>query len=565
MFQLELTNSVHRQSVDRRDGEEDPMSESTATDLAQIAFYPPRDTEREPLGAPVDEVTLLEDRAQVRRIARPTLSRGQHKLFVEDVSPVIQDVSLRAKVTQGRAQIADIRIQRAIKARREYQPAEIREVDDALRKHLVRQRTIREDLARISNRAQKIKKIITLTTQEIPQDVAWGEDASESWSEDLERLFETHRKLIEQITTLHLELEEVERAHDLARQKRLLMERPDQKFSAWLELDIVVDNDEEPLAIQIDYVSPNAMWRPIHSARLDGDVLSFTSKAALWQNTGEDWEDVQLIFSTAQSSLGTDPPLLEDDLLTAQRKQEDTTVQMREVELQSASVEGGAPQGGGGSGGSSGVELQGVDDGGDVQNIRAPQRTSIASDGAPNFIELFEFKALAELERLLVAELSTRVVLRAVQRNTSKLPLLAGPVELLMQGGPIGWTQTLFVAPGERFELGFGPDEALRVVRHTRKISESKSHVDNWTHRVQRVELFLSNLGADEREIVIKERIPVSEIEKVKIAIDEAKTSSGFALDEDGILTWRATLAAHAHDRKTLEWTLSMAPDIQTS
>ena len=544
------------------------MSEATATDVAQITYYPARDTEREPLGAPVDEVTLLEDRAQVRRIARTTLTRGQHKLFVEDVSPVIQDVSLRAKVTGGRAQIADIRIQRAIKARREHQPAEIRQIDDELRKLVARQRTIREDVARITNRAKKIKKIITLSTQEIPQDVAWGEDNAEAWGEDLERLFETHRKLVDQITTLHIELVEVERDHSILRDKRLLMERPDQTFTAWLELDVVVDDDDEPITIQIDYVSPNAMWRPIHSARLDGDVLSFTSKAALWQNTGEDWSDVQLVFSTAQSSLGTDPPLLEDDLLRAQRKQEDTTVQMREVALQSASVEGAGSSGGGssppGGGGPTGVELQGVDDGGDVQNIRAPQRATITSDGSPNFIDLFDFKALAELERLLVAELAPRVVLRAVQRNTSKLPLLAGPVELLIQGGPIGWTQTLFVAPGERFELGFGPDEALRVVRQARQLSDKKSPVDNWTHRVQRVELFLSNLGTEARELVIKERIPVSEIEKVKIEIEREKTSEGFELDEDGILVWRATLGPHTHATRKLEWTLSMAPDVQT-
>ena len=530
-----------------------------------IEYYPARDSQREPLGAPIDEITVLEDRAQVRRIARPRLQEGHHKLFIEDVSPIIQDVSLRARVTDGRGEVADIKIQRAMKSKKAYHPKEIRELEEEIEATQRQWQKLTDDQARITKRAEKLKTIITLSTQEIPEDVAWGDDRSEEWSDSLEKLFETHRKLVEQVCTLQGELTQTREHYDLLQQKRALIDRPDQKFVAWIELDVIV-NSESSLTIEIDYVTPNAMWRPVHNARLDGDVLTFTSKAALWQNTGEDWNDVQLIFSTAQSSLGTEPPLLHDDVLNAQRKQEETTVEMREVAIQQASVDGGSsaqstPPGAQ----NTGVDLQGVDDGGDIQNLRAPQRVDIPSDGEANFIDIFEFKALSEVERLLVAELTPYVVLRAVQRNTSKLPVLAGPVELLLQGGPIGWTKTLFVAPGERFELGFGPDESLRAVRDSHLKSQDIDPHDKWTHKTTMIQLFLSNLSTTDQQIVVKERVPVSEIEKVKVFLLKNKTTEGYVLDDDGIVVWNINLPAHTQQTISMEWRLSMAPDVQTS
>jgi len=50
------------------------------------------------------------------------------------------------------------------------------------------------------------------------------------------------------------------------------------------------------------------LWRPLHEARLFADDrLLMSSSAVVWQNTGEDWSNVDLSFSTALSSLGVEP------------------------------------------------------------------------------------------------------------------------------------------------------------------------------------------------------------------------------------------------------------------
>ena len=534
-----------------------------------IQYVPQRDPRREPMAAPIDTVTLLEDRAQVRRVARPALAAGRHKLFIEDVSPILQDVTLRGGVISERAALADVQVRRALRTRGADRSEQTRLLEEELATLERMSFTLLEERQALLERSQRVTRILTLSLEELPQDVAWGIDQSESWRESFERLCATRLEIADKLIELDAGHERVRERHDLARARLIALARPDHELAAWIELDLIVEKEgDEALEIEIDYIVPNALWRPAHRARLDGDVLTFTSRAAIWQRTGEAWRDVQLICSTAQSSLGTEAPLLSDDVVHAERRPERTEVSLREVAIAQASVDRGgsdtAPLSSLEAARPGGVALRGVDDGGDVQTIKAPHRVDVPSDGEPHFIELFEFKALSEVERWLAAELEERVVLRALQRNTGDRPLLAGPVELTLQGGVIGSTHTLFVTPGERFELGFGPDESLRTTRSAHPLAEEIDPQDRWTHRTYLVRLHLSNLSDEARQIVVKERVPISEVEQVKVFILKNKTSPGYELDEHGVVTWRVDLEGASKHLLTLQWRLSTAPDVTT-
>ena len=533
------------------------------TPPASVEYFPPRDRDREPLGAPVDEVTLLEDRAQVRRRARINLPRGHHRLLIDEVAPVVQDVSVRAEVIAGKARVTDIGIRRAMRISRDHKPKELQEIEAQIReiKKQWDQNVNRSE--RSSGRLSTLGKMLGMGTAEIPQDVAWGTAEPEVWNETFSTLFQRAHKLTEELVENAHERKLLAREHQNLVARRQIMGTPSQHFIAWFELDVVIEGDET-VELAIDYTTPNAMWRPLHTARQEGEVLHFTANAALWQNTGEDWEDVQLIFSTARSSLGTDPPMLRDDFISAQRKSDETVVEARSVAIQSASVGGGGgSKGGGSSPPPGGVDLPGVDDGGEIQNLRAKERVNIPSDGNPNLIPLFDFSALCELERVLTAELEPKVFLKTTQLNTSPSPILAGPVELFKGGGTIGWTQMLYVAPNERFELGFGPQEDVRVTREVYLTRDEVDPADNWRHRTTHAALFLSNLSDGVQKIRVIERVPTSEIEKVKIFILKNKTTKDYSVDDDGFVSWDIELEPYERRVMHLYWRLSTAPDVK--
>jgi uncharacterized protein (TIGR02231 family) len=522
-------------------------------------LFPPFDPDATRCEAPVKRVTLLEDRAQVERRGRATIAAGQSRLLVPDVAPVLRDVSLRVEIS-GEARVVDARVRRAMRVRREHKPEDAQRIEARLEDLARRFADLADDRADAEQRVGTLREMVDKALDEIPEDAGWGHVSDQAWRDTLEGWMSRVRELAgRSLDGYHQQLdlrEEIERAVD----ERLAMERPDHRVVAWLEIDVNAPAGGDA-DVTIEYVVPNAIWRPIHTARLTSDdKLTFTSRAAVWQNTGEDWRDCELVFSTARSSLGTEPPVLGDDLLAAQRRSDEVVVQARQVKVQRASVKGG----GGGGAPSGAVDLPGVDDGGEVRNLKATGPQTVPSDGRPNLVPLFTFSGDAKRERVCLPEMSEMVFERAAADNGAPSPILAGPVELVRDSGVVGWTRVLFVAPGERFELGFGPDHGMRVTRRTGS-ETAKDPVDGWTRDTIAVQLFFSNLSGHDKTVEITERIPVSEIEHVKIDVLESGTDPMPEVDDDGFCRWSLALPPHGRQRLKLTWRKSTAPGVRAA
>jgi uncharacterized protein (TIGR02231 family) len=517
------------------------------------------------LEAPVRAVTLLEDRAQVTRRGTVRVKAGQNRIVIHGVAPVLQDVSLRAEVAAGKARVADVRVRRSLRIRTADKPEAARALEERLEALRREREQVLEDQARAVARFERVQQILQLGAAEIPEDAGWGMGMAAQWQESFDKLFGKARQLRE--ATLQATFTAERLAEDIASvmRQRQALDRVDHQVVSWLEADVLAEADGE-VELRIDYVVPNALWRPMHTARLlGGNRIQFISSAAIWQDTGEDWKDVDLQFSTARSSLGIEPPLLQQDLLTVKKKNEAVVVQARQVQVQKAGL-GSAPATGGAARPATpaSVDLPGVDDGGETRNLRAPGKSTVPSDGRPNVIPLFTFEDGAEAALVTLPELETKAFLRAVGRNTSASPVLAGPVELLQDNGFVGWTQTLFVAPQEKFELSFGPDDAVRVQREDKK--SNKTHpVSKWAETTTHVTIYLSNLSGDPRTVTVTERLPVSEIEHVKVELDRDKSTGEPTLDENGFCKWKVELPPNGHQVLHLWFKVSFAPGVQSA
>lgn len=526
-----------------------------------IEYYPAQEP-RQQVDAPIYEVTVQEDRAQIQRRLKVELTQGTHKLRVPEVATSMQDVSLRARVSKGEARTSDVAVRRAVRIVRAYQRAQWREVEEHIERLRHDLEDTRQDQRHGSERLDKIHAMIAQGALEIPEDTAWGLETLPEWSEAIDALMTRAHQLRDEILDAHFKQEDLRAAISREIVRRLAMETPNEHFTAWIELDLVVET-AGVIELELDYVSPNAIWRPLHRATLTSDdKVQVQTLAALWQNTGEDWTDAKLVFSTSRSSLGIEPPLLQDDLLTARRRvEQQVQVEAREVAIQSAQVEG-SRGGGGAPSEPTGVDLPGVDDGGDPQNLRPEHLVTVRSDGQPHFIPLGEFQSDATLELIATPELSPYVFLRATLKNMSRGPLLAGPVELIRDAGTVGWTTTLFISPAEDLELSFGPQEELRLQRNLRVISDKVDEVSKWRNKRTETRHYISNLSDQPRTIKVRERVPVSEIEHVKIALIDQRTSPAASPDEHGICTWNLTLEPHSKQEVMLTWELQLAPDV---
>ena len=508
------------------------------------------------LEAPVTQVTLLEDRAQVRRVGSVKLAAGQHLVVVKDVAPVLQDLSLRAEAA-GAVKVSDVRARRAMKVAPSEKPEVLGKLEVEIEALTEKWRRVGEDRELVDRRRQRLELVLQRGFTELPEDVSWGQPQTQ-WKDTLEGLFETLRALRTRSVELGVQLRDLVDERNRLVAQRQAFDRPDARFVTWLEADVLVPAGGS-VELTFEYTVPNALWRPLHSARLADGTLHFESKACVWQNTGEDWNDVRLVFSTARASLGIEPPLLSDDLLTAQKKQEKLVVQARQVAIQKAKV-GGAS--GGGAAAPRTVELPGVDDGGEIRTLEAKGRCTVPSDGRPNTVPLFDFKATPKRTLVGWPELELRVFLTATQKNEGKQPILAGPVELLLQNGFVGWTKVLFVAPGEEFRLSFGPDASVRLSR-AQKDKQVEATTTDWKTQSKTVTLYISSLGDEPKTVELVERMPVSELEQVKVALAPKRTAPKPKVDDDGFATWVVELPARGQSQVSFGYDLSTAPGVQ--
>ncbi|MEZ4436303.1 MAG: hypothetical protein R3F65_28220, partial [bacterium] len=170
--------------------------------------------------------------------------------------------------------------------------------------------------------------------------------------------------------------------------------------------------------------------------------------------------------------------------------------------------------------------------------------------------------AAAARDRVLMAEVEPAVLLRVRARHSGRWPVLAGPVELVRDAGVVGWTETLYVAPGAVFELGFGPDDALRAVRRVES-SVKVDSVDKWRRRRVKVAIYLSNLGGEARAVRITERVPVAEVEEVRVGVLEKETDGDERPDADGMWVAERVVPANGHLTVRLGWELATAPGVE--
>ncbi|MBA3546495.1 MAG: mucoidy inhibitor MuiA family protein [Nannocystis sp.] len=517
--------------------------------------------------APVVEVTVLEDRAHVVRRGTVELHAGMTRLRVVGVAPVLADKTLCAAVVQAgqkladvtRERINDVRVKRSRLVLGEDKPEQRRALEAELEHETRKLEGLRARLELARAQQASLDAVAEVTVTDIGVDASHGQAGAEVWRQMLEQISSAEEAARKQ--RLELEFEHAEQEQLLGRLRARLAATAQVSDASAAEVVVEVWTAAAGVyAVQVDYIVPNACWRPYHRAQLvelvqgKEPVLHFTSEGCVWQNTGEDWHDVQFIFSTERPSLGVDPPQLVSEQLYAQRKSEALVVEAREQEVQTTGL-GATPR-------QHSPELPGIDDGGEALKLRSQAKASVPGDGRPHRVPLMAFTSPTTTECVLMAELAEAVVLKSLHVNRSQQPILAGPVDLVRAGGFVGRSALLFIAPGENFAIGWGPDGAIRVQRSVELAREDRGMMSSWTTQGHIVKVKLSNLGAQARTVRVTERVPVSEVEKLRIEVDTANTTDKVKPDANGFLNWTIELAGFGRKSVELKYLVRKHADV---
>ncbi len=355
------------------------------------------------------------------------------------------------------------------------------------------------------------------------------------------------------------------------------------------EAVIVVDNDKGGAGkVRLNYLVSQASWRPNYKLRASKDPakpeVSLEYLAAIYQQSGEDWTDVDMVLSTAQPLLNAAPPDLamlevgtnapgkgvavtvnggtfnlkselnrrqaeqfrqEAQVLSnsankmdADRRFNDAAAYQQSDEIlnpmEPQQMKMGKPGSGGGV-----VEGQSV-------TFHLDRRLSVPWRDDEQLIEVARLAMKPDYFYKAVPVLTPHVYRLANLTNDSKYVILPGEATSYLDTDFVGRASLPLVAIGEQFTAGFGVDPQLQVARQlvekTRTI-QGGNQVLKFDYRIS-----VSSYKNEAVKLQLWDRLPHSETEAVNVTLlqtsREQSTDPEFVREQKpkNLLRWDMTV-----------------------
>lgn len=403
---------------------------------------------------------------------------------------------------------------------------------------------LRDQEAQESRATDLLGQYAALATQTLSKEWLDANPAFDKWGQIFDQLQGRRFRLAGEQAKRRARLERLDEERRHLEAERARLGRPEV-----LGLFVTVELESPPpgpVEVELGYFTRAASWSPSYDARwlpAGGDQrerLKLTAIALVQQSTGEDWTDVALVASTARPPMSEPPPELKTLKLRGVAGGPDQ--QLVSTSKAEARLEG-APTGGGGGG----APPPGATVSTPQAAVEHPARgrVSVPSTGLPVRVELFgdDLPARARLE---IAPRERPVAIEVVELdNATNRVLLPGPVNVFRGTNFSGQTQLPFVAPKERFRIPLGTNAGLRVRRTSKAEPEKKGLVSGSTTWIYEVRTVVENVSAQPIEVLIRDRVPVSQVEEAVVKVLEVEKATEVD-PETGLTKLQLTVPAHS-------------------
>jgi uncharacterized protein (TIGR02231 family) len=354
------------------------------------------------------------------------------------------------------------------------------------------------------------------------------------------------RDLKRQLDKLQRELKEVSSA------------RPRQRYQAQIEIEVLEAGSFQPT---LTYLVKNAGWKPLYDVRLtDSGDVAVGYLAQITQNTGQDWQDVDLVVSTARPALSQRLPELKPWFVDAFRPPQPRAKpkMMRAAAAATAVTEAApvpAPAMAAPQAREAEVAVAEVQDSGTAVSFAVSGKSDIPSDGSPHKTTLNQFSLPPEMDYLVVPKHTDAVFRRAKLKNSSSSPLMEGPANLFVGDEYIGRSKLEYTPTNGEIELLMGVEERITIERELVKRDVDKRLLRDNRQLRYGYEIKMKNLLPETAIIELQDQIPVSRHEQIKIKLDKVEPEPAEKSDLN-IMEWKLSLASDSEQVVRYEYTV---------
>lgn len=515
----------------------------------------------------IDAVTVFPMGAEVVRVAKVQLEKGEHTVLFRDLPAGAVEGSIRVEGSaSGKLEIGSVDTRRLAvpQGDAEANATEQRQVETELE-------ALRDERGRLDAQvlgAETQKQLITNLTQ-LPTRPAppSGAERGEDWTAVLALIAAGSAEAQRAIQDAQIRIRETDRKiQDLEKKLGEITPKKTERTEAKV---FVVAQSALEADITVRYQVSHASWTPLYDVRLAtggktvAPKIDLSRRASISQRTGEAWDNVAVTLSTTRPAAGASAPELrplivdfEPEPMPPPRPEMSmapapTTALGRGAEdaVAQAAPEEEAREHDGLDGSLRYKKAAVVERQADV--VQAPFHALYAVPGRLVIPETGEAKRV----QLGAEVIEPQLIIRTVPKVDPKAylyakfnlpkgsPLLPGAVSLFRDGTFVGTGRLPILSPGEEHELGFGIDDLVRVRHSVSAETRGETGLIS-TSRTDSRNFLISIKSMHERSVALAvfDQLPVSANQDIKVDLTGKAPTKQNVDDKRGVIVWEGKL-----------------------
>lgn len=321
--------------------------------------------------------------------------------------------------------------------------------------------------------------------------------------------------------------------------------------------------------VKLSYVIPDAGWVPTYDVRVNSitQPVKLSYKANVFQNSGINWDKVNLTLSSGNPSEGAQAPQLQpwyldfyqdyssSKMAMSMSKPAPAPAPVAEMAYGAVADESAAPRA------RKSLSDYVITDAGGVNtrfSISLPY--NIASDGKGHSVTIKDVEVQGDYRYVVVPKIEPDAFLQVQLKDWEKLNLLPGKSSIFFEGSFVGQGYINIAEAKETLDLSLGRDKKIIVNRENEKQLTSKAEFfGNSVSQQYSFATSIKNTRNEPIKLVVMEQMPLSR--DSAITIDGLKYD-GASYDKDtGNVQWAVDLPANQTQKFTLSYTVKYPKD----
>lgn len=288
--------------------------------------------------------------------------------------------------------------------------------------------------------------------------------------------------------------------------------------------------------MDIGYLAESVSWEPFYEVKGTKltEPLDITFKAKINQETGLDWKGVKLSLINARSSKNNNAPIIDPWFLNSYKNEEkvNRTYSKKDTVMKETRIEEVVMVG------YSGFNIN------DNQlntsfDVDIPY--DILSNNEDHFINLKQIKVPAEYKYYTVPKYNKTAYLVANIKDFNKYDLISGSANIIFENMYVGEARINPNLTDDKMSITLGDDKKISIRKEIVNDKASEKFFSSYQEKTFTYDLVIRNNKKEMINIDVKDQIPLSKDESVKI---ELLQSDNAEFDkEKGFLTWNIKIS----------------------